>query len=69
MGDCARRFTWLVDILYDHRVKLVLSAAVAPERLYREGPNSQQFPRTVSRLFEMQTHPYMALPHVAAERS
>ncbi len=67
MGDCARRFTWLTDILYDHRVKLVLSAAVPPERLYREGPNSREFPRTVSRLVEMQSHEYMALPHVAAE--
>ena len=67
MGDCARRFTWLTDILYDHRVKLVLSAAVLPERLYREGPNSREFPRTVSRLVEMQSREYMALPHVAAE--
>ena len=67
MGDRARRFTWLVDILYDHRVKLVISAAVAPGELYREGPNSRDFQRTVSRLFEMQSHDYMALPHVAAE--
>ena len=66
MGDRARRFTWLIDILYDHRVKLVLSAAVAPERLYREGPASHEFPRTVSRLTEMRSHEYMALPHVAA---
>jgi cell division protein ZapE len=63
MGDRARRFTWLVDILYDHRVKLILSAAVPPEALYVEGPNSREFPRTVSRLVEMQTHEYMALPH------
>ncbi len=66
-GDPARRFTWLIDILYDHRVKLVLSAAVAPERLCREGPASREFPRTVSRLYEMQSREYMALPHVAAE--
>jgi cell division protein ZapE len=65
MGDQARRFTWLVDILYDHRVKLLVTAEAAPEELYREGPNSQDFPRTVSRLVEMQTHDYMALAHVS----
>jgi len=64
MGDRARRFTWLVDILYDHRVKLLLSAAAVPADLYREGPNSREFPRTVSRLVEMQTHDYMAQAHV-----
>jgi cell division protein ZapE len=67
MGDAARRFAWLVDVLYDHRVKLLLSAAVPAEALYREGPNSQEFPRTVSRLSEMRTHEYMALPHQAGE--
>jgi cell division protein ZapE len=67
MGNAARRFTWLVDVLYDHRVKLLLSAAVPAEELYREGPNSQDFPRVVSRLMEMRTHDYMALPHMAGE--
>jgi hypothetical protein len=67
MGDAARRFTWLVDVLYDHRVKLLLSAAVPAEELYREGPNSQEFPRTVSRLIEMRTHEYMALLHQVGE--
>ncbi len=66
MGDRARRFTWLIDILYDHRVKLIVAAAVPPEALYTAGPNSREFPRTVSRLVEMQTHDYMAQPHVAA---
>src|SRR6516164_7291836 len=67
MGNAARRFTWLVDVFYDHRVKLLLSAAVPADELYREGPNSQEFPRTVSRLIEMRTHEYMALPHQAGE--
>jgi len=67
MGDRARRFTWLIDILYDHRVKLLASAAGRPDELYREGPNSGEFGRTVSRLVEMQTHDYMGEAHVAAE--
>src|SRR5215470_3016797 len=67
MGNAARRFTWLVDVLYDHRGKLLLSAAVPAEELYSEGPNSQDFPRVVSRLIEMRTHDYMALPHMAGE--
>ena len=67
MSNAARRFTWLVDVLYDHRVKLLLSAEVDAADLYREGANSHEFARTVSRLAEMRTREYMALPHIAGD--
>ena len=57
----ARRFTLLVDVLYDRRVKLVLSAAVPADQIYTEGPLSHEFPRTVSRLLEMRSTEYLAL--------
>ncbi|MBR7783118.1 cell division protein ZapE [Undibacterium luofuense] len=59
MSSEARRFTWLVDVFYDHKVKLIMSAEVAPDHLYMHGVLSNEFHRTVSRIIEMQSRQYM----------
>ncbi len=59
----ARRFTWLVDVLYDHRVKLVITADCAADELYCAGHQVEEFRRTVSRLIEMRSHDYLASGH------
>jgi cell division protein ZapE len=61
MSSEARRFTWLIDVLYDRHVKLIIEADVEPELLYVQGPMSHEFPRTASRLREMQSSAFLSL--------
>ena len=70
-ADEARRFTLLVDVFYDQRIKLIMSAEAAPDQLLARGTRSGdaqlqamifQFNRTASRLAEMQTREYLDQP-------
>jgi cell division protein ZapE len=73
-ADILRRFVWLIDEFYDRRVKLIVSASAPPEALVATGAdaggrfqanlNASLNERLVSRLTEMQTHDYLALPHL-----
>jgi len=73
--DVVRRFTWLVDVFYDQRVKLVLSAEAPPEELIVASEQTaapermvqREFARTASRLREMQSKDYFSRKHASAE--
>ena len=60
----AVRFVTLIDALYEAKVKLLASADGAPQALYPAGDEAFEFERTVSRLMEMQSRDYLALPHI-----
>jgi cell division protein ZapE len=62
--DAARRFIALVDELYDRRVKLIITAAVALPALYQGERLQFEFQRASSRLTEMQTPEYLSQPHL-----
>ncbi|GAB2998307.1 cell division protein ZapE [Psychrosphaera aestuarii] len=62
--DAARRFISMVDEFYERKVKLIISAAVALDSLYDVGGLEFEFKRCVSRLQEMQSHDYLAEPHL-----
>jgi cell division protein ZapE len=61
--DAARRFVALVDEFYDRRVKLIISAAVPIDRIYKGKRLALEFRRTASRLNEMQSTDYLHLEH------
>ncbi len=69
MSSEARRFTWVIDVFYDHKIKLIMSAEVEAHALYVEGQMANEFHRTVSRIIEMQSKEYLAAPRRVVDTS
>jgi cell division protein ZapE len=63
--NAAKRFIALIDTFYDNAVKVMVSAAADPASLYvaADGEEANEFKRTSSRLIEMSSKSYLALPH------
>jgi cell division protein ZapE len=64
--NAARRFISVIDEFYDRGVNVILSAAAAPNELYKGEKLKFEFQRTASRLTEMQSEEYLAMAHRAA---
>jgi cell division protein ZapE len=61
----AKRLVTLIDVMYEHGVKLICSAATEPDELYPKGDGAFEFERTASRLHEMRSEAYLKASHLA----
>ena len=64
----ARRLTWLIDVMYDFRVKMCATSEVGVDDIYVEGDFAQEFTRTASRMTEMQSEVYLEQPHLTLSK-
>ena len=64
----ARRLTWFIDVLYDYRVKCCATISGSLNNLYTHGSFANEFVRTASRMQEMQSAEYLALPHLELDK-
>lgn len=69
LDDKARRFIYLIDEMYDRRVKIIISAETPAELLYSGDLLKFAFRRTLSRLTEMRSETYLSRPHLLEAQS
>jgi cell division protein ZapE len=69
MASEARRFVWFIDVMYDQKVKVLMSAACPADELYTSGAMAGEFHRTVSRIVEIQSKEYLEAPRRAVMAS